>query len=63
MLANEYLLQSQMDLIERQSKLIKDLEDQLKSKDEIINMLKRINVLDEQLHQLKINEILTPSMN
>ena len=63
MLANEYLLQSQMDLIERQSKMIKELEDAIKGKDEIINMLKRINVLDEQLHQLKIREILTPSMN
>jgi hypothetical protein len=63
MLATEYLLHRQKDLIDKQTEVIKDLQAELKSKDEIIEMLKRINVLDEKIHTLKIQEILTPTMN
>jgi hypothetical protein len=63
MLATEYLLHRQKELIEKQSELIQDLKKELENKQEIIEMLKRVNVLDEQLHQLRIQEILTPSMN
>jgi cell division protein FtsB len=63
MLATEYLLHRQKELIEKQSELIQDLKKELEEQREIIEMLKRVNVLDEQIHQLKIQEILTPSMN
>jgi hypothetical protein len=63
MLATEYLLHRQKELIDKQSELIQDLKKELENKQEIIEMLKRVNVLDEQLHQLRIQEILTPSMN
>jgi predicted RNase H-like nuclease (RuvC/YqgF family) len=63
MLATEYLLHRQKELIDKQSELIQDLKKELENKQEIIEMLKRVNVLDEQIHQLRIQEILTPSMN
>jgi hypothetical protein len=63
MLATEYLLHRQNELIDKQYELIQDLKKELENKQEIIEMLKRVNVLDEQIHQLRIKEILTPSMN
>ena len=63
MLATEYLLHRQNELIDKHYELIQDLKKELENKQEIIEMLKRVNVLDEQIHQLRIKEILTPSMN
>jgi hypothetical protein len=63
MLSTEYLLNRQKDLIDKQSDMIKDLKAELESKDEIIAMLQRINELDSQIAELKIQSILTPSMN
>ncbi len=63
MLATEYLLNRQKELIDKQAEVIEDLKAELKSKDEIIAMLKRVNELDSQIAELKIQSILTPSMN
>ena len=63
MLATEYLLNRQKELIDKQTEVIEDLKAELKSKDEIIAMLKRLNDLNEQLAEEKIKLILTPSMN
>lgn len=63
MLATEYLLNRQRELIDKQAEVIEDLKAELKSKDEIIAMLKRVNELDSQIAELKIQSILTPSMN
>ena len=63
MLATEYLLNRQKELIDKQAEVIEDLKAELKSKDEIIAMLKRLNDLNEQLAEEKIKLILTPSMN
>lgn len=63
MLSTEYLLHRQRDLIDKQAEVIEDLKAELKSKDEIIGMLKRINEINEQLTDMKVQSILTPSLN
>jgi hypothetical protein len=63
MLAIDYLLQRQQDLINKQSEMIKELRQEIQNKQEIIDMHIRLSEVNEQLHQLKIQEILTPSMN
>jgi hypothetical protein len=63
MLATDYLLQRQQDLINKQSEMIKELRQEIQNKQEIIDMHIRLSEVNEQLHQLKIQEILTPSMN
>ena len=63
MLAIDYLLQRQQDLINKQSEMIKELRQEIQNKQEIIDMHIRLSEVNEQLHQLKIQEIVTPSMN
>jgi hypothetical protein len=63
MLATDYLLQRQQDLINKQSEMIKELRQEIQNKQEIIDMHIRLSEVNEQLHQLKIQEILTSSMN
>lgn len=67
MLATDYLLQRQQDLINKQADMIKELRQEIENKQEIIDMHTRLGEVNEQLHQLKVQEILTmvltPSLN
>lgn len=67
MLATDYLLQRQQDLINKQADMIKELRQEIENKQEIIDMHIRLGEINEQLHQLKVQEILTmvltPSLN
>ena len=49
----------QQELEERR----RELRQEIQNKQEIIDMHIRLSEVNEQLHQLKIQEILTPSMN
>ena len=56
MLATDYLLQRQQDLINKQSDMIKELRQEIQNQQEIIAMHVRLGEITEQLHKLKIQE-------
>ena len=63
MLATDYLLQRQQDVINKQSEMIKELRQEIQNQKEIIAMHVRLGEINEQLSDLKVQSILTPSMN
>ena len=70
MLSPELLLHRQKDLIDRQSEMldkqsemIEKLKKEIENQREIIVMLKRLDEINEQLADMKVQSILTPSMN
>jgi hypothetical protein len=63
MLATDYLLQRQQDLINKQADMIKELLQEIENKQEIIAMHVRLEEINEQLADLKVQSILTPSLN